>query len=68
MAAEKLFLSHRDIHFVPVEFLYHDPEMLRQYGERILIFNMNDPATKEAFSTARETEQWVCLGLPACER
>ena len=45
----------RDIHFAPVEFLYHDPEMLRQYGERILIFNMNDPATKEAFSTARET-------------
>ena len=45
----------RDIHFVPVEFLYHDPEMLRQYGERILIFNMHDPATREAFSTARET-------------
>ena len=44
----------RDIHFAPVEFLYHDPKMLRQYGERILLFNMNDPATKEAFSTARD--------------
>ena len=45
----------RDIHFVPTEFLYSDPEMLRQYGERILIFNMHDPATREAFASARET-------------
>ena len=44
----------RDIHFVPTEFLYSDPDMLRNYGERILIFNMHDPATREAFSTARE--------------
>ena len=44
-----------DIHFVPTEFLYSDPEMLRQYGERILIFNMHDPSTREAFATARET-------------
>ena len=28
----------RDIHFVPTEFLYSDPDMLRNYGERILIF------------------------------
>ena len=40
---------------MPTEFLYHDPEMLRQYGERLLIFNMHDPATREAFATARET-------------
>ena len=44
----------RDIHFVPTEFLYSDPDMLRNYGERILIFNMHDPSTREAFSTARE--------------
>ena len=54
----------RDIHFVPVEFLYHDPEMLRQYGERILLFNMNDPATKEAFSTARESDNGYILVSP----
>ena len=40
---------------MPTEFLYSDPEMLRQYGERILIFNMHDPATREAFAKARET-------------
>lgn len=54
----------RDIHFAPVEFLYHDPEMLRQYGERILLFNMNDPATKEAFSTARESDNGYILVSP----
>ena len=51
----------RDVHFVPTEFLYHDPEMLRQYGERILIFNMHDPATRDAFSTARETANGYVL-------
>ena len=35
--------------------------MLRQYGERILLFNMNDVSTKEAFSTARETENGYIL-------
>ena len=44
----------RDIQFVPTEFLYHDPTMLRNYGERILIFNMHDPNVREAFATARE--------------
>ena len=59
--SRKILPIARDIHFVPVEFLYHDPEMLRQYGERILIFNMNHPATKEAFSTARETNNGYIL-------
>ena len=57
----------RDIHLVPTEFLYSDPEMLRNYGERILIFNMHDPATREAFSTARENTKRICpWGLWAC--
>jgi len=43
--SRRIEIFDRDIHFVPVEFLYHDPEMLRQYGERILLFNMNDLAT-----------------------
>ena len=30
-----------DIHLVPVQFLYTEPEMLRQYGGRVLLFNMN---------------------------
>ena len=55
----------RDIHLVPTEFLYSDPEMLRNYGERILIFNMHDPATREAFSTAREnTNGYVLVSEP----
>ena len=35
--SRKLEAQGRDIHLVPVEFLYHDPEMLRDYGERILL-------------------------------
>ena len=55
----------RDIHLVPTEFLYSDPDMLRNYGERILIFNMHDPATREAFSTAREnTNGYVLVSEP----
>ena len=55
----------RDIHFVPTEFLYSDPDMLRNYGERILIFNMHDPAVREAFSTAREnTNGYVLVSEP----
>ena len=39
--------------------------MLRNYGERILIFNMHDPATREAFSTAREnTNGYVLVSEP----
>ena len=51
----------RDIHFVPTEFLYSDPEMLRQYGERILIFNMHDPSTRDGFRTARENSNGYVL-------
>ena len=55
----------RDIHLVPTEFLYSHPDMLRNYGERILIFNMHDPATREAFSTAREnTNGYVLVSEP----
>ena len=35
--------------------------MLRDYGERILLLNMNNPETKEAFSTARESENGYIL-------
>ena len=50
---------------MPTEFLYSDPDMLRNYGERILIFNMHDPATREAFSTAREnTNGYVLVSEP----
>jgi len=59
--SRRIEIYQRDVHFVPVEFLYHDPEMLRQYGDRILLFNMNDPATREAFSTARETDNGYIL-------
>ena len=51
----------RDIHFVPVEFFYHDPQMLRQYGDRVLLFNMNRPETREAFRTAKETPNGYIL-------
>ena len=33
-------MGGRDIHLVPVEFLYHDPDMLRQYGERVILLNL----------------------------
>lgn len=46
----------RDIQLVPIQFLYHEPEMLRQYGGRILMFNMHRAETGEALSTARETD------------
>ena len=50
---------------MPTEFLYSDPDMLRNYGERILIFNMHDPSTREAFSTAREnTNGYVLVSEP----
>ena len=65
VAANKLIPFGRDIHLVPTEFLYSDPDMLRNYGERILIFNMHDPATREAFSTAREnTNGYVLVSEP----
>ena len=33
--------QNRDIHLAPIQFLLTDPEMLRQYGGRVLLFNMN---------------------------
>lgn len=51
----------RDIHLVPVEFFYHDPHMLRDYGDRVLMFNMNREETREAFKTARETPNGYIL-------
>ena len=40
VAANKLNLLVVIFMWWPTEFLYSDPEMLRNYGERILIFNM----------------------------
>lgn len=51
----------RDVHLVPVQFLYHDPVMLRDYGDRILMFNMNREETWEAFRTACETDNGYIL-------
>ena len=54
--------KNHDIHLLPVEFLFLDPGTYRQYGSRILLFNMNNAATKEAFKSARETRSgYVCL-------
>ena len=35
--------------------------MLRQYGGRVLLFNMNSQATKDALQTARETNNGYIL-------
>ena len=51
----------RDIHLVPVQFLFTEPDMLRQYGGRVLLFNMNSQATKDALRTARETNNGYIL-------
>ena len=51
----------RDIHLVPVEFFYSDPNMLRQYGDRVILFNMHRPETREAFRSARETPNGYTL-------
>lgn len=48
-------LPNKDIHLVPVQFLFYDPEMLRNYGGRVLMLNMNNPDTRDAFSFAMET-------------
>ena len=53
--------NRRDIHLVPVETLYSDPEMLRQYGERVILLNMNCPETREALRTAKETPNGYIL-------
>lgn len=54
-------MDGRDIHLVPIEFLYHDPEMLRQYGDRIILFNMNCPETRDALRSAKETPNGYIL-------
>ena len=54
-------MGGRDIHLVPVEFLYHDPDMLRQYGERVILFNLHQEKTRKALSTARETPNGYIL-------
>ena len=51
----------RDIHLVPIQFLYTEPEMLRQYGGRVLLFNMNYQRTRDAMETARETNNGYIL-------
>ena len=35
--------------------------MLRQYGDRVLLFNMNRPETRKAFRTAKETPNGYIL-------
>ena len=51
----------RDIHLVPVQFLLIEPEMLRQYGGRVLLFNTNYQRTRDALKTARETPNGYIL-------
>ena len=53
--------QNRDIHLVPIQFLNTEPEMLRQYGGRVLLFNMSSQATKDALQTARETNNGYIL-------
>ena len=54
-------MGGRDIHLVPVEFLYHDPDMLRQYGERVILLNLHQEETRNALRTARETPNGYIL-------
>ena len=51
----------RDIHLVPIQFLLTEPDMLRQYGGRVLLFNTNYERTREALRTARETPNGYIL-------
>ena len=51
----------RDIHLVPIQFLLTEPEMLRQYGGRVLLFNTNYERTRDALKTARETPNGYIL-------
>ena len=51
----------RDIHFAPMQFLWCEAHMLRQYGEKVLLFNMHNEETKDAFRTARESENGYIL-------
>ena len=52
--------ANRDIHLVPVQFLW-TANILREYGGRILLFNTNSPTTREALQTARETDNGYIL-------
>lgn len=51
----------RDSHLVPIEFLYRDPLMLRPYGGRVLMFNMNKASAQAALASARETDNGYIL-------
>ena len=51
----------RDIHLVPIQFLLTEPDMLRNYGGRVLLFNTNYERTREALRTARETPNGYIL-------
>ena len=53
---------HRDIHLVPLEVLYYESDIFRQYGSCILLFNMNNERKREAFKSARETRNgYICV-------
>ena len=51
----------RDIHLVPYQFLHTEATMLRDYGNKVLIFNLNNEQTCEALSTAKETPNGYIL-------
>ena len=51
----------RDIHLVPIQFMLTEPDMLRQYGGRVLLFNTNYERTRDALKTARETPNGYIL-------
>ena len=51
----------RDIQLVPIQFMLTEPEMLRDYGGRVLLFNTNYQKTRDALETARETNNGYIL-------
>ena len=52
----------RDIHLVPMQYLWSEANMLRNYGEKVLIFNLHNEETRKALQSARETENgYVCV-------
>ena len=57
----------RDIHLVPIEFIYLGPDTFRHSGSKFLLLNTNVAETRQALKTARETENsYVLLSADIC--
>ena len=57
----------RDIHLVPIEFIYLGPDTFRHPGSKFLLLNTNVAETRQALKTARETENsYVLLSADIC--